>query len=304
VIRLAVRVRREQADVVLAELLDLAPAGVEEVELDGGGVEYAVYGPPGELPALPDLRALAGGQAVEISTREVPDDWQERWRAFHRPVLIASPDGAPAIWVRPPWEPIRSPDERRTIELVIDPGQAFGTGGHASTRLCLGLLLEALEALEASGQTRPVLDAGTGSGVLAIAAGRLGCSPLLGLDNEQESVAAAAANAAINDVSLRTERFDLRTDPLPWLGPERTSADPSPAETLLLANLLRPLLLDLAGAIEHVPGDMIAGGLLIGELDEVARRFGELHGLRERARRAEGEWGALWLASPGTLPDS
>jgi ribosomal protein L11 methyltransferase len=301
VIRLAVRVRREQADVVLAELLDLAPAGVEEVELDGGGVEYAVYGPPGELPALPDLRALAGGQAVEISTREIPDDWQERWRAFHRPVLIAAPDGAPAIWVRPPWEPIQSPGERRTIELVIDPGQAFGTGGHASTRLCLALLLEALAA---DGGTRPVLDVGTGSGVLAIAAGRLGCSPLLGLDNEQESVAAAAANAVINGVSLQTERFDLRTDPLPWLGTERSSADPPAAETLLLANLLRPLLLDLAGAIEHAPGDLIAGGLLTGELDEVARRFGELHGLRERARRGEGEWGALWLASPETLPDN
>jgi ribosomal protein L11 methyltransferase len=296
VIRLAVRVRREQADLVLAELLDLAPAGVEEVELDGGGVEYAVYGPPGELPALPDLRALAGGTAVEISTREIPDDWQERWKEFHRPVLIAGTAAAPAIRVRPPWEPAQAPGERHAIELVIDPGQAFGTGAHASTRLCLGLLLEVLG--DQAG--RPVLDVGTGSGVLAIAAGRLGCSPLLGLDNEQESVAAAAENAEVNGVALRTERFDLRTDPLPWLGPARASAEPPAGETLLLANLLRPLLIDLAGSIEHAPGDLIAGGLLTGELDEVASRFGERHGMRERARRSEGEWGALWLASATT----
>jgi ribosomal protein L11 methyltransferase len=293
-IRLAVRVRREQADVVLAELLDLAPAGVEEVELDDGAVEYAVYGPPGELPALPDLRAIAGGAPVEISTREIADDWQERWKEFHRPVLIAGPDGAPAIRVRPPWEPAQSARERRTIELVVDPGQAFGTGAHASTRLCLGLLLEVLDE---DGAPRAVLDVGTGSGVLAIAAGRLGCSPLLGLDNEQESVTAAAENAQINGVALRTERFDLRTDPLPWLGRETSSADPGAGETLVLANLLRPLLIDLSAAIERAPAVLIAGGLLTGELDEVAGRFGERHGLQERRRRSEGEWGALWLTS-------
>jgi ribosomal protein L11 methyltransferase len=298
VIRLAVRVPREQADLVLAELLDLAPAGVEEVALDGARVEYAVYGPPGELPALPDLRALAGGAAVEISTREIADDWQERWKDFHRPVLIAGPDGMPAIRVRPPWEPAQPPGGGSTIELVVDPGQAFGTGGHASTRLCLGLLLE-LRAAEAA--TCAVLDVGTGSGVLAIAAGRLGCSPLLGLDNEVESVAAAAENAQINGVPLRTERFDLRNDDLPWLGPRAGAADPAPAETLVLANLLRPLLIELAVAIDQAPGALIAGGLLRNELDEVAASFGERHGLRERGRRSEGEWGALLLTSPETL---
>src|SRR5256885_345249 len=81
-IRLAVRVRREDADVALADLLELAPAGVEEVELpDADVVEYAVYGAPGELPALPDLRAAAGDALVEVRTSEVADDWAERWRA-------------------------------------------------------------------------------------------------------------------------------------------------------------------------------------------------------------------------------
>ena len=83
-IRLAVRVRREDADVVLAELLSLAPSGVEEAELEGGAiVEYAVYGAPGELPDLPDVEAAVGGALVEVVTSEVADDWADRWRAFH-----------------------------------------------------------------------------------------------------------------------------------------------------------------------------------------------------------------------------
>jgi ribosomal protein L11 methyltransferase len=97
VIRLAVRVRRADAELVLAELLELAPGGVEESE-DGDVVEYAVYGPPGELPELPDLRAAAGEALVEIRTREVADDWPERWRAFHQPITVGD-----RLHVRPPW---------------------------------------------------------------------------------------------------------------------------------------------------------------------------------------------------------
>ena len=305
-IRLAVRVPRERAEVVLAELLDLAPAGVEETELGDSLVEYAVYGPPGELPALPDLEALAGGQTVEISTSEVADDWQERWRDFHRPVLIEPPRTAPrtipALRVRPPWEPaardVDADDSASAvadaIELVIDPGQAFGTGGHASTRLCLTLLLELCGC-----EPRPTaaLDVGTGSGVLAIAAGRLGLAPLLGLDNEQESVDAAAENAAVNGVALTTACFDLRREPLPWLGRAREAGDPEPQATLLLANLLRPLLLDLSGALVHAPAALIASGLLVAELDEISGEFAGRHGLAERARRTDGEWGALLLTA-------
>jgi ribosomal protein L11 methyltransferase len=293
VIRLAVRVGGADAEEVLAELLELAPAGVEELTLDDGRVEYAVYGAPGELPALPDLNALAGGAAVEISTREIADDWQERWKDFHRPVLIAAPSpGVPSIRVRPPWEPLQA-RSGEAVELVIDPGQAFGTGGHASTRLCLALLLELLAA---DGPKRAVLDVGTGSGVLAIAAGKLGFGPLLALDNEAESVAAAATNAAANGVELEVAPFDLRADALPWLGPRAHAADPDGGQIVLLANLLRPLLIDLAAAIDRAPAALIAGGLLRGELDEVSGVFASCHGLRERGRRCEGEWGALWLA--------
>jgi len=301
VIRLAVRVSSERAELVLAELLELAPAGVEEVQSGESGertVEYAVYGAPGELPSLPALKAVVGESLVEISTSEIPDDWHERWRRFHRPVLIEAPRGTagggtrvPALHVRPPWEDATADRDGGVHEIVIDPGQAFGTGGHATTRLCLELLLELAGSESPAG---PLLDVGTGSGVLAIAAARLGFAPVLGLDHERESVAAARENAKVNGVAIEVRDFDLRVQPLPWLGEGATSAGP----VVMLANLLRPLLLDLARDMTRAPAHLLAGGLLKGQVDEVAGAFGERLGLRERERRERGEWAVVWLAAP------
>jgi ribosomal protein L11 methyltransferase len=270
VIRLAVRVRREQAELVLAELLDLAPGGVEEVSVDSGEVvEYAVYGAPGELPALPDVTAAAGSALVEISTSEVSDDWSERWREFHRPLVLS--DGR--LVVRPPWEPSLGAE----VELVIDPGQAFGTGAHATTQLCLELML----GMPASGA---FLDLGCGSGVLAIAAARLGFSPVVAVDFDPLAVSAAAENAGVNGVSMEVARHDLRSDPVV-------------VAPTVAANLLRPLLLAWVGRLEGgsaLPGCVIASGLLVGEADEVASAFARV-GLVESARRDSGDWAALLL---------
>jgi ribosomal protein L11 methyltransferase len=295
VIRLAIRVHREHAELVLAELLELAPSGVEETELDENLVEYAVYGAPGELPDLPDLRAAAGAALVEIATSELPDDWSERWKRFHRPVLIepaengrpASSDRTPlpALHVRPPWEPPSARSD--ALEIVIDPAQAFGTGSHATTRLCLELMLE-LAAREPLG---PLLDVGTGSGVLAIAGARLGFAPVLGLDHERESVQAARQNALVNDAEMEVRRFDLRGEPLPRSGDAK--------HEVIVANLLRPLLLEMARSLSPAPRHLLASGLLIGEVDEVIRAFGERLELRERERRHSGEWAAVWLSRAG-----
>lgn len=283
-IRLALRVRREQADVVLADLLELVPSGVEESDLEGDTVEYVVYGAPGELPVLPDLHAAVGGALVEISTSEIPDDWSERWRDFHQPITIASPapERVSALRVRTPWE---SPSERAGLrEIVIDPGQAFGTGAHATTRLCLELLL----ALASAGAERSgLIDLGSGSGVLAIAAAALGYEPVLALDHDPLSVTAAAHNATVNGVRIEVRRFDLRHDPWPI-------ADQS-AIPVMLANLLRPLLLDLAETLEHPPEHLIASGLLVGEADEICRTFARRLGMSERERRRSGDWAAVWL---------
>jgi ribosomal protein L11 methyltransferase len=288
VIRLAVRVRREDAEIVLAELLELAPSGVEEVGVGEEMVEYAVYGAPGELPRLPDLRAVVGATPVEISSTEIAEDWSERWKSFHRPVLIEPPRGVPALYVRPPWE---APSDRDDVqEIVIDPGQAFGTGAHATTRLCLELLLELTGLEDAPG---PLLDIGTGSGVLAIAAAQLGFAPVLGLDHERESVAAARENANVNGVTIEVRRFDLRAQALPWLG----AADGPTEPIVVVANLLGPLLLDLARGMPCAPSQLLAGGLLRDQVDEVVGAFGERLGLRERERRVSGEWAAVWLTN-------
>lgn len=292
-IRLAVRVRREHAELVLAELLELAPGGVEEVQA-AEHVEYAVYGAPGELPSLPALEAAAGAALVEIATSETADDWQERWRRFHRPVLIESHERTegrrpvPALRVRPPWEPAAEQQGAPVQEIVIDPGQAFGTGAHASTRQCLELLLSLAQLAPSLG---PLVDVGTGSGVLAIAAARLGFSPVLAIDHERESIAAARANAAANGVRIELRRADLRTQP-PFLA---TGADGAGAQ-VVLANLLRPLLLELARALPSAPAHLIAGGLLPDQLEEVKLAFARRFGLSERERRESGGWAAVWLS--------
>ena len=270
-IRLAVRVARAEAELVLAELLELAPGGLEERDLDAGTIEYSIYGAPGELPELPELRAAAGGALVDIRTTEVPDDWAERWKVWHRPVDVAW--RFRRLRVRPPWEPPLGAD---AIDLVIDPGQAFGTGAHHTTRLCLQLLLE----LEPAGA---LADWGSGSGVLAIAAARLGHAPVLAVDIEPASLEASRENAVANGVpEVEVRRHNLRREPAPW----------APTVT---ANLVRPLLLDVARLLERAPERLIASGVLREEADEVAAAFAA-HGLRERDRRFGGEWAALLLA--------
>lgn len=274
-IRLAVRVAAADAELVLAELIELAPSGVEETELADGRIEYAVYGAAGELPALPDLKAAAGDALVEIVSSEVEDDWDQQWKAFHKPVTIEH--GGRVLRVRPPWE--QATAVAGEFDLVVDPGQAFGTGAHATTRLCLELLL----ALELAGGC---VDLGCGSGVLAIAAAKLGWAPVLGVDHEAESVAATVANAGANDVTVAAERFDLRRD------------GPVPSAPLVLANLLLPLLLDVASAgfAEQAPRVMIASGLLIEQADQVAEIFATKHDLHEQERLVRGDWAALLLA--------
>lgn len=248
----------------------LAPNGVEE-ERGEGYVEYAIYGGEGELPELGQVEAAAGDGLVEVVATEVPDDWADRWQDFHKPLLVGD-----RLWLRPSWEPARE----GAIDLVVDPGQAFGTGSHPTTRLCLELLLELAGAGEASG---PLADLGTGSGVLAIAAAKLGWGPVHGYDHEEAALEAAAANAAANGVGVELGRANLR-ESLPALA--RT----------VVANLTAPVLSAVASQLEsdRAPGTFVCSGLLPAELDEVGAAFAAC-GLREAERRREGDWAALLL---------
>jgi ribosomal protein L11 methyltransferase len=253
---------------VLAALLELTPAGVEQVDGDGW-VEYALYGSPGELPSLPEGSASVAGILVEVRGEEVPEDWAERWKRFHVPLLLGG-----RLYVRPPWE---QPAVRPGVhEVVIDPGQAFGTGTHPTTRLCLELLLE----IDAGGGS--FADLGCGSGVLAIAAAKLGFDPVAAYDADRAAVAATDMNARANAVLLdRVERLDLRTGTIP-------RAD------VMAANLMRPLLLQVAERMpDPGPRAMILSGLLDHEADEVGAAFGRL---TEKRRLSMKGWTALWLA--------
>jgi ribosomal protein L11 methyltransferase len=266
-IRLAVRVQRREAELVLAELLELAPSGVEEVAIGTEIVEYAVYGAPGELPNLPDLRAAAGGALVDLRTEEIADDWSERWRAFHRPLVLGD-----RLTVRPPWEPPGA----TAVDVEIDPGQAFGTGAHATTRLCLELMLEQPQA------TGSFVDVGCGSGVLAIAAAALGLHPVTALDYDPAAVAATEENARRNGVTLCAELFDLRRDQVP-------DGD------LVAANVLAGPLVAWAAHQRHLPEQLILSGILTTEVDLVSGAFAA-RGMVRRRRLTWGEWTALRMS--------
>ena len=168
----------------LAQLLDVFPVGVEEV--DGG---FAVY--------TDDAGESALGELFEISSSSFAEGWEEAWREFHHGVVVGR------FWVGPPWE---QPTDGFT-PVVIDPGRAFGTGAHATTRLSLDLLQEL--------EPTSLLDVGCGSGVLSIAAAKLGFAPIIAVDNEQDAVEIADLNAHANGVSLTAYRADALVDDLP-----------------------------------------------------------------------------------------
>ena len=264
-IRLSLRAPAAAAEQVLAALLELAPSGVEQVDGDGW-VEFAVYGTPGELPSLPVGEAEVGGVTVSVRGEPVPDDWGERWKRFHVPVLVGG-----RLWVRPPWE--QEAVRPGVLEIVVDPGQAFGTGTHPTTRMSLELLLD----LEPRGS---FADLGCGSGVLAIAAAKLGFDPVRAYDSDRAAVAATLGNARDNGVVLdAVDRYDLRRSP-------------PPAADTLAANLMRPLLLRVAGAMTESPRSLVISGLLASEADEVVAAFAPM---RERRRLVDRGWTAVLL---------
>jgi ribosomal protein L11 methyltransferase len=170
-------------------MLELFPQGFEELDGDGG-VELVAYTDAGGEERLWKVFGGARGSDVE-------DGWEERWRSFHRPVRVGQ------LWIGPPWE---EPDAD-AITVVIDPGRAFGTGSHPTTRLCLELLAELPRG--------SVLDVGCGSGVLSIAAVKLGHGPVLGLDVEAAAVEATRENAKANGVTVEARLADGRTGRLP-----------------------------------------------------------------------------------------
>ncbi len=176
------------AELARAWLLERFPDGFEEAVDDRRDrVELAVY--------TDDAGARAVGAAYpDARVDEVPSGWEERWKEFHRPVH------AGGLWIGPPWTPVPA-DE---VAVVVNPGRAFGTGAHPTTRACIELLIRV--------ERGSLLDAGCGSGVVAVAAHRLGFAPVLAVDSDQIAVAVAAETARSNAAEVAVRRLDVLLD--------------------------------------------------------------------------------------------
>jgi ribosomal protein L11 methyltransferase len=225
--------------------------------------------------ALGHLGAFGLRPIGELTTRLVHEaDWAEAWKA-HFPVLRVGR----RIVIKPTWRRHRAaPDE---VVLALDPGMAFGTGLHPTTRLCLA----ALDALADRGivEGARALDVGCGSGILAIAAVRLGAASVLGVDTDPIAIEATAANAARNRLGRRVRARD---------GSVPTGEPPF---DLVLANLIASVLIGLAPLLAgelRRGGTLLASGIFVDREADVRTAFADA-GLDVRGRTVEDEWIAL-----------
>ena len=230
-------------------MLAAFPEGFEEAD-HGDEVELSAYtDTAGEERARADF-----GHVIAV---EVPPDWHERWKEFHRASRVAG------FWVGPPWQE----PQAGLVAVVIDPGRAFGTGAHPTTRLCI----EHLAGLTPGS----LLDVGCGSGVLSIAAAKLGFRPIVAVDRDDAAVDAARRNAAANGVELEVRRVDALEDPLP------------PAATVV-ANIDARRVAAVAARVACET--LVTSGYFEPHLPD-------LDGYRHLGRRADGGWAADLYAS-------
>ncbi|MCB9729849.1 MAG: 50S ribosomal protein L11 methyltransferase [Deltaproteobacteria bacterium] len=218
--------------------------------------------------------AAAAFEGAVVEAAPLDPAWRERWKRW-----FTGFDVSARLRVRPPWE---AAVDGQGVTVIIEPGMAFGTGQHETTRLCL----EAMDAALTDGAGAvAVLDVGTGTGILAIAAALLGAGRVVAIDNDRDAVAIAAENARANGVGGRVE---ASSDALSRV---RGEFD------LVVANILAPVLMGMAPElVRHTaPGGLLVlSGILAGQADGVADVFAGA-GMALSARAREGEWVRLDL---------
>lgn len=231
---------------------------------------------------LTELACLAPGQEQpRIETEIIPDeDWNKTWKEGFKPLPITA-----HLVIKPTWESYLPGPGEKIIEM--DPGMAFGTGHHASTKLAL----EFIEALFHSKETHPktVLDVGTGTGILAMAAALFGAQEVLAIDNDPEAVAVAEENI-------------LRNGLLPTIKTNGIALEDIPRQfDLVIANIIHDTLIELAASLAaHLSpnGRLIMAGILTGPQTESIRAAYNALGLKHQETKSEGEWSALLFAQP------
>jgi ribosomal protein L11 methyltransferase len=282
---------------VPAEVADLAAWLLHEEE--AGGVEirdHEILPPPGMQP-LPEgrtqvigffegevdgdevsarvrarLEEEAAGGEIRVGVSRVKDeDWAETWKLHFQPLHVAD-----RIWVLPPWEKVPAGQ----LAVVIEPGMAFGTGGHATTALCLEGLVEVMERRPGAA----VLDLGCGSGILGIGACKLGAGRVVMVDNDPIAVQVAKENAEKNDC--------------PAIETSGTAIESIGARfPVVVANILAVTLIDLVASVVatvEAGGELLLSGILVSQMDDVVRAYEE-RGLVLREKRTRGDWALVWM---------
>jgi ribosomal protein L11 methyltransferase len=267
-VRLTVTVDPALAPLAVAELAELVPGGCREGDA-AGRVALDVWVRAGAAPSAEALRAdlAARGIAADVRAEPEGDDWRHAMRAFHRPVRVGG-----RLLVRPPW----CPPEPGLLDVVVDPAMAFGTGQHATTRGCLELLVDVPPG--------SLADLGSGTGVLAVAARRLGHDPVWAFDSDPLAVEATLAAARENGVGLRVARRVVGRDRLP-------AADAIVAN--ITARVLVPLARELAAS---PPRHAVLSGIRPQEAAELLAAWRPL-GLAEARRIDDEGWTSLRLAA-------
>ena len=274
-VSLTLDVPEPEAERVEALLWDAGATGLEIRDREAPPMP-GVRGPsPGEAIVVAWFEEREPAEAALADVREwVPDargafgeapdtDWSMAWRSQIRSTRVGR------LWVGPPWE--TAPEG--TVSLVIEPKMAFGTGDHPTTALCLA----AVDAFCAAHPGGSVLDVGTGTGVLALMARKLGAARVVGVDNDPMSVTLARENAALNGIA----------------GVELSGATLDAIEgrfDLVVANILANTLVELAPAlVAHTRGRLVLAGVLIHQEDEVREAF-ERAGAASDGGDRSGDW--------------
>jgi ribosomal protein L11 methyltransferase len=260
----------------VAAIVAMQPSGWQEEDDGRTLVFWLEDGAEADAETAQSLKRIGALGRLEVA-RERPG-WEDAWRRFHKPHQIGR------LYVRPPWYPARDD----LLDVVVEAGLAFGTGGHASTRQCL----ELIQTLAPSS----LLDLGAGSGVVSFAALRLGFAPVTGIDIDPVAVHAAAGNAAMNELA-----------PTFLVGDATDPAYPLPAADVVVANIaLRPILRlaqrwrPAAGARDEappaagstVPAQLLLSGLLV---EQAAEALAAFPAFAETARTDDGTWLTLHL---------
>ena len=288
-IEVSLAVSEELAQIVETQLSELGSVGnTEYIRKEEGEIKTAIpvikgyFSSGGDTAAekVESLKAFTSSLKIlfpdakigEIEIKETSeDDWQE-WRRFFKPVLVSK-----RVVIKPTWEEYQLKEDELIVE--IDPGMAFGTGTHETTRLCIQLLDNIIRGGES------VFDVGTGSGILAIAAAKLGAVKVLGIDNDERSVSVAAENVKLNSVNKEVGISGIPLDHIEGLF------------DIVVANILAEDLIEMRKELLTRladGGSLILSGILKSKAEMVVSAY-SVEGLTLEKQIDDGEWSALML---------